>query len=91
VPAQDCFRCDDGANIGERLPAQDLAFDCQSPALVVIQQNPLFAQLFTQNAILGEQIFKDILLMLIDPASQNKEQYLPGLQNKFHGTPDTCD
>ncbi len=38
----------------------------------------------------SQQIVDSFLLSTIDPTSKDQEQELPGLQYKFHMTPDGC-
>jgi hypothetical protein len=44
----------------------------------------VFFRVFPADFVFGNQIFDRILLLPIDPARQNKKQYLPGVQNGFH-------
>ena len=47
MPAKYCFGCHNTADVGQYPPTQDLTFNCQSPALDIIQQNPFLADLFS--------------------------------------------
>ena len=41
-----------------------------------------------EHLILAEEVVDHLLLLLIDPAGDDDQEQLPGLQNKVHGSPD---
>jgi hypothetical protein len=47
--------------------------------------NPAFAKFFFEDLVFGAEVFDDFLLLAVDPASQDGEQELPGLENEVHG------
>jgi hypothetical protein len=61
-----------------------LAIDRQAPALVVILQDTLLAQLLLNHEILGTEVLDHLLLLLIDPAGQSGQYKLPRLQEEGH-------
>jgi hypothetical protein len=64
--------------------------ECQPATLIAGKEDPLFAEFFFEDLILGTDVFEDILLLAIDPAGQNGEQELPGLENEVHGRLDAA-
>jgi hypothetical protein len=85
VPAHDGVWRDDRPNLSEYLSAEDLAFDCQVPPLVVIEPDPFPAMRFPQDLVLGAQVLNDLLLLPVDPTGQDEKEQLPGLQDEVHG------
>jgi hypothetical protein len=69
----------------QKLASQDLAFDRQPSALVIVQQDPSLAELLFQDLVFGAKVLDNGLLALIDPASEDGDQQLPGLQGEGHG------
>ena len=57
--------------------------DAVCPDLLV-DQELLTAQLLSKHLILREQVVDDLLLLAVDPASQDDQVELPGLKNKIH-------
>jgi hypothetical protein len=55
----------------EHLPPEDLAFDGQSPALVVVEQDSVLSELLSEDPILGQEVLDDVLLSAIDPAGRD--------------------
>jgi hypothetical protein len=53
VPAQDRIRRDDSGDLPEHLAPEDLPFDSQASALVVVEPDALLAVRFSQDLILG--------------------------------------
>ena len=80
MPAEDCVRSDDGSKLVEHLAPEDLAFDSQAPALVVVKQDSPLPELLPENPILRYQVLNGVLLSTIDPACQDQEQELPRLK-----------
>jgi len=70
VPGQQRGRCHDGAQLMKHPPAQFLGPDGQGAALVVAKAQSLTSQLLAQHAILFLKIVDDLLLLLVQPASQ---------------------
>jgi hypothetical protein len=88
MPAQDRFGSRDRSQLFEYLVSQDLAFDGQAPALVVIQEDPFLPELLSENSILRYEVLDSVMLAAIDPACEDQEQKLPRLKLRFHVPPD---
>ena len=54
----------------KRPPALFLGPDCQTTALVVVQAQRLDAELLAMHAVLFLQLVNDLLLLLVQPASE---------------------
>ena len=67
------------------LSPQSFGFDGQHTALVVIEQDPFLALRYQQGLDLDTLKVIDLLLVVIDEGSQDRDQELPRLQNKSHG------
>jgi hypothetical protein len=91
MPAEDRIGRNNGGNLQQYFAAQDFAFDGQATTLVIAEKNSLPAQLLFEDLILGDQVFDDLLLLPVEPAGQNNQQQLPGMQNQAHGSPDADD
>ena len=62
----------------EHLEPEDLAFDGQAPALLVVKKDSLVPELLSENPILRCEVINSVLLSTIDPAREDQEQELPG-------------
>ena len=80
MPAEDRIRSHDGGQLLEHLAPEDLAFDGQAPALVVVKQDSLLPELLSEDPILRYEVLNSVLLSTIDPACQDQEQELPWLK-----------
>ena len=87
MPTQDRVRRKQRADLAEHFASEDLAFDSQSSALVVVEQDSLFAEFLSQHLVFGAEILDRSLLLLVDPASENQEEELPRLENETHVGP----
>ena len=87
MPTQDCVRHEQRTDFFESLAAEDLPFDCQSTALVAVQQYPLLAELLFENLVFCSQVLDHFLLLAIDPTSQDGEIELPGVKNEIRDRP----
>jgi hypothetical protein len=54
--------------------------------LIIVEQDPLLAELFLEDLVFRAQVVDDGLLAVVDPAGEDGEKELPGLQDKVHGT-----
>ncbi len=90
MPAQDRVGRHDGRDLFQQLTTEYFSLHRQPPPLVIIQENALFTELLPQDLILGAEVFNRRLLPPIDPASQNDQQQLPGMQNKTHCAEPWC-
>jgi hypothetical protein len=55
MPPWNRIRSDDGGQLIEHFPPEDLTFDSQPPALVVVEQDSLLSELLFEDSILGQQ------------------------------------
>jgi hypothetical protein len=72
----------------ELFPPEDLTFDSQPPALVVVEQDSLLSELFFEDSILGQEVLDSVLLRVIDPAGKDQKQQMPWLKLGLHVPPD---
>ena len=70
MPAEDRVRREQRADFKEPLAAEYLAFDGQSPALAVVEQNAFLPELLFQYSILSSQVIDRFLLLSIDPRGE---------------------
>src|SRR5262249_54028635 len=79
VPRHQCFRSHDGRHLCQQPPTK-LFRPCSQPtALIVAESQSAIANLFSKNSILLDQIFDNMLLMLIHPTSErnhNKQKWV---------------
>ena len=57
MPAENRIGREKRANLFESLATEDLALNCQSASLVVVEQNAFRAVLFPKNLVLGAKVF----------------------------------
>ena len=79
MPSQYRIGREQSANLFEHLAPKDLAFDCQSPTLIVAEQNAFRAKLLSQYLILGPEVPDYFLLLAVDPARDDYQIELPRL------------
>jgi hypothetical protein len=60
MPSQDGVGGEKGPDLAKELAAQDFAFDSQAAALLVIQQDAVFAEFLPKHLVLGSQVFNDL-------------------------------
>ena len=89
MPAQNGVRRDQRAEFAEQFAAQDFPFDGQPVPLVVIQQNSFLAMHLLKHLVLGAKILDYLLLLLVHPASQDRQQQLPSWTTKLMDAPVT--
>ena len=65
-------------------PIRSLAFDSEPFSLIVFEQDSLLVKLLFEHLVLDAQVFNDLLLLTVDPASENDEVELPRLKNEIH-------
>ncbi len=73
VPAPNRFGSDDGGKLVEHLAPEDLTFDGQAPALVVVKEDSMLPELLSEDPILRYEVLDSVLLCAIDPAGKNQE------------------
>jgi len=88
MPAENRIGREKRANLFESLATENLALNCQSASLVVVEKNAFRAVLFPKNPVLGAKVFDHFLLLSVDPACDYGYVKLPGLENKTHSQPD---
>ena len=84
MPTQNRIGREKRAELLKSLAAEDLSFDRQSAALVIVQQEAFLAQFLSKDLVFGSQVFDEFLLFTVDPASENEKVELPGLEKEFH-------
>lgn len=89
MPTQDRVRCEQGAEFLQPFAAEDLTLHRESSTLVIAQQDSLLAELFLEHLIFGSQILDHLLLLAIDPASENHQAKLPGVDDEGHDCRDS--
>ena len=67
VPAQERIGPDDSGQFVESFATEDLTLKGQTSTLVVVEQNPTLAELFSQHLILSQQILDRVLLVADTP------------------------
>jgi hypothetical protein len=60
-------------DLGKHRATENLAFDSQTATLVVVEEDSAFADLFSENLVLGAKVFNHLLLLPIDPAGEDNE------------------
>jgi hypothetical protein len=74
MPGQERLRRDQGGRFVKHPAAQFLGLDRQATALVVVQAQPSSAELFPKNSVFLLEVVDDLLLLLIQPASEGNQQ-----------------
>jgi len=87
LPTKDRVRRNDCRQLHHGLAAQSLALDGQYAPLVIGKQNPFPAHLVQERLDLGVLELDDLLLLSVDPAGEDEEEELPGLEDEIHWTP----
>jgi hypothetical protein len=87
MPPQNCFGSHNGYKLIEPLAPEDFAFDGEPPALVVVEQDALFAEILSKDPIFSQKVIDGLLLSTIDPPGEDQEQELPWLQKGLHISP----
>ena len=91
MPAENRIGREQRADLFESLATENLALHCQSPSLVVVEQDAFRAVRLPKNPVLGAKVFDRFLLLSVDPACDDGYVELPGLENETHGWPDAGD
>jgi hypothetical protein len=73
MPPENRIRSDDGGQLLEPFPPEDLTFDSQPPALVVVEQDSLLSELLFEDSILGQEALDSVLLSAIDPSGKDQK------------------
>ncbi len=88
MPAKNRIGREQSADLFESLATENLALDCQSTSLAVVEQDAFRAVRFPKNPVLGAKVFDGFLLLSVDPACDYGYVELPGLENETHSRPD---
>ena len=87
MPTEDGIRREETADLLQDLPAQDFSLHRQPPPLIVVEDDPFLTDLLLEHVDLRPLEVDDLLLLLVDPAGENHEEKLPGVENEAHGAP----
>jgi len=74
MPRQQGCRRDDCRDLFQDFPAEFLRPCCQTATLVVSEPHPPIANLFSKDAVLFDEIFHDVMLVLVHPARDGNDQ-----------------
>ena len=74
VPAQQSLWCNKGCHFRQQFSPQQPGFDRQTAALIVGEAKAPSTELSPKDAIFLAQIFDCMLLLLIHPTGNSKEQ-----------------
>src|ERR1019366_4599376 len=84
VPGEQCLWRPDGCHFRQHLSSEQPGLDCQTAALVVSEAKPPAAELNTKDSVFLAQILDRVLLLLIHPACNCKEQKAERIQCLRH-------
>ena len=73
VPAQKRSGCGNRRNLGQHLAAQGLGFDGKPAPVFVREPETLALKPGSKHTVLLSQVVNHILLLAVDPASQNEQ------------------
>jgi hypothetical protein len=86
MPAEDRVRREQTADLLQDFPTQDFAFHRQAASLVVVEKDPFLPQFLLEHIDLRPLEVDDLLLLLVDPPREDRQQKLPGVEEECHGT-----
>ena len=84
MPSQDRVGRDDSRQFQLRIASDGVSLHDEQPTLVVIQEQSLFGELFEQGFDLSVLELDDLLLPLIDHATECSKQDVPWLEDERH-------
>ena len=61
MPPENRIRSDDGGQLLDHFPPEDLTFDSQPPALVVVEQDSLLSELLFEGSILDQEVLDSVV------------------------------
>jgi hypothetical protein len=73
------------SHLSEKLPSQSLGLGGQSAALVIVEPQSLWAQLFAQHSVLFSKVVDELQLLLVHPArhcDQQKPERVQGFRHE---------
>jgi hypothetical protein len=79
VPSKNGVGCDERSDLVKGTPANGLAADRESAALIVVQPESFLPELLPEDFVLLSEILDDCVLLLADPAGQSGDEDLPRL------------
>jgi hypothetical protein len=82
MPTQNRIRREQRTKLLQQLVNQNLTFHPKSSSLVVVQSESFLSKLLLKHLVLGQEILAHLLLLMIYPASGNKEYQVPRLQDE---------
>ena len=87
MPTQDRVGREQAADLLQYLPAQDSPLHGQPATLIIVEQDSFLPELLLQHVDLRPLKVNDLLLLLVDPAGENHQQKLPGMEDETHDAP----
>jgi DNA invertase Pin-like site-specific DNA recombinase len=85
MPSQQRVGSDDRRHVPEDAPSEALRFRRQATTLLIVESQPPFAQLFTQNAVLLPQVIDRVQMALVHPTRDGHEKEPEGIKESRHG------
>ena len=84
MPSQNRFWRDDGSQLPQSLAVYGMSLHGEQSTLIVIEQQSLLSELLQQCFYLCVLELDDLLLPLIDHATEGSEQNVPWLEHEGH-------
>ena len=84
MPRQQGCRRDDCRDLFQDFSAELLRPCCKTATLVVSESHPPVPNLFSKDAVLFDEIFDDVMLVLVHPARDGNDQKLKWIQAGSH-------
>jgi len=84
VPPQDRVGCDDDRHLPQDPATEWLALRREAPTLIVGQPDAPPLQLLPEDAVLLHEVLDDLLLVAVDPSSEDHEQQPQGREVGCH-------
>jgi hypothetical protein len=84
MPSHQRCRRDDCPDMFQNCPAELLRLGCEAAALAIRESHPPIPDLFSKDTIFLDEIFDDLLLMLVHPASDGDDQEREWVQARAH-------
>jgi hypothetical protein len=84
MPAKKGAGCDDACQVPQNSAARLLSFCGQPPSLVVSEPKSFSTDLILEDSILLSQVLDRSLLVLVDPASESRDEELRWLEDSRH-------
>ena len=81
VPAHDGVGRHDRSDVLQSLAAQDLALHSQPLALIIVENDPLFSNLLSEDLIFSTEVVNNSLLFAVHDAGQDGEEEMLRLKH----------